>query len=98
MIHGVINTHYFSNFPTELWSLIDFRIMFMLNILDLIKSGRYIDIFDAKTCATMAGYHVVLAMLLFNYPALQQLTQCASFSKHGPFLFSVKYDFQWKVS
>ena len=73
--------------------------MFMLNILDLIRFGRYIDICDAKTCATtkistVAGYHVVLAMLLFNYPALQQLTQFASFSKHGPFLFSVKHDFQ----
>ena len=38
----------------------------------LIKSGSYIDIFYAKTCATtkistVAGYHVVLAMLLFIY-------------------------------
>ena len=35
---------------------------------DLIKSGRYIDIFYAKTCATtkistVVGYHVVFAML-----------------------------------
>ena len=39
--------------------------------MDLIKSGSYIDIFYAKTCATtkirtVAGYHVVLATLLFN--------------------------------
>ena len=38
--------------------------------MDLIKSGSYIDIFYAKTCATakistVAGYHVVLATLLF---------------------------------
>ena len=38
--------------------------------MDLIKSGRYIDIFYAKTCAstkisTVAGSHVVLAKLLF---------------------------------
>ena len=38
--------------------------------MDLIKSGRYIDIFYAKTCATTkistaAGYHVVLATVLF---------------------------------
>ena len=36
----------------------------------LIKFGSYIDIFYAKTCATknistVAGYHVVLATLLF---------------------------------
>ena len=39
--------------------------------MDLIKSGSYIDIFYAKTCAitkisTVAGYHVVLATLLLN--------------------------------
>ena len=33
MIHGVTNTHYFLKFSTELWPLIDFRIMFMHNIL-----------------------------------------------------------------
>ena len=38
--------------------------------MDLIKSGSYIDIFYAKTCAitkisTVAGYHIVLATLLF---------------------------------
>ena len=38
--------------------------------MDLIKSGNYIDIFYAKTCVTtklntVAGYHVVLATLLF---------------------------------
>ena len=38
--------------------------------MDLIKSGSNIDIFYAKTCATtkisiVAGYHVVLATLLF---------------------------------
>ena len=40
--------------------------------MDLIKSGSYSDIFyaKAKTCATtkistVAGYHVVLATLLF---------------------------------
>ena len=37
--------------------------------MDLIKSGRYIDLFDAKTCetkiSTVAGYHVELATLLF---------------------------------
>ena len=34
--------------------------------MDLIKSGRYIDIFYAKTCATttVAGYHVVSTLLL----------------------------------
>ena len=57
----------FPNFSTELCPLIDFRIMFMLNIW-----YRYIDIFYAKTCATtkistMAGYHVVLATLLFKF-------------------------------
>ena len=40
--------------------------------MDLIKSGSYIDIFYAKQCATtkistVAGYHVVLATLLFVY-------------------------------
>ena len=39
--------------------------------MDLIKSGSYIDIFYAKICATtkistVAGYHVVLATLLFS--------------------------------
>ena len=39
--------------------------------MDLIKSGSYIDIVYAKTCATtkistVAGYHVVLATLLFH--------------------------------
>ena len=39
--------------------------------MDLIKSGSYIDIFYAKTCATtkistVAGYHIVLAMLLLD--------------------------------
>ena len=42
MIYGVTNTHYyhellnrviFPNFSTELWRLIDIRIMFMLDIL-----------------------------------------------------------------
>ena len=66
MIRVVTNTHYFPR------TLIDFRFMFMLNILvDLIKSGRNIDIIYAKTCATtnistMVGYHVVLATLLFK--------------------------------
>ena len=37
--------------------------------MDLIKSGSYIDMFYAKTCATtkirtVVGYHVVLATLL----------------------------------
>ena len=41
----------------------------MKYLVDLIKSGSYIDIFYAKTCATIkistvAGYHVVLATLL----------------------------------
>ena len=41
----------------------------MKYLVDLIKSGRYINIFYAKTCATpkistVVGYHVVLAMLL----------------------------------
>ena len=44
-------------------------------LVDLIKSGIYIDIFYAKTCATtkistMAGYHVVLATLLFYFLCL----------------------------
>ena len=44
--------------------------------MDLVKSGRYIDIFYAKTCAPtkisrMAGYHVVLATLLFMYVEFQ---------------------------
>ena len=46
----------------------------MKQLVDWIKFGRfmYIDIFYAKTCATTkisteAGYHVVLAMLLFQY-------------------------------
>ena len=39
--------------------------------VDLIKSGRYIDIFYAKTCATtnistVAGSHIVLATLVFQ--------------------------------
>ena len=39
--------------------------------MDLIKSGSYIDILFAKTCATtkistVVGYHVVLAVLLFR--------------------------------
>ena len=41
-------------------------------LVDLIKSGSYIDIFYVKTCATtkistVAGYHVVLATLLFFF-------------------------------
>ena len=40
--------------------------------MDLIKSGKYNDIFYAKICATtkistVAGYHVVPAMLLFFF-------------------------------
>ena len=40
--------------------------------MDLIKSGSYTDIFYAKTCATtkirtVAGYHIVLATLLFLF-------------------------------
>ena len=42
--------------------------------MDLIKFGNYIDIVYAKTCATtkistVAGYHVVLATLLFHAAA-----------------------------
>ena len=42
----------------------------MKELVDLIKSGSYVDIFYAKTCSTtkkstVSGYHVVLAMLLF---------------------------------
>ena len=61
--------------------------MFMLNILrnnnvDLIKSGSYIDIFYAKTCATtkirtVAEYQLVLATLLcwFCHEAAQMLLE-----------------------
>ena len=40
--------------------------------MDLIKSGRSMDIFYAKTCATtkistVAGYHVELAKLFFGF-------------------------------
>ena len=43
----------------------------MKQLVDLIKSGSYIDIFYAKTCpttkiSTVAGYHVVLATLLLK--------------------------------
>ena len=47
--------------------------------MDSIKSGRYINIvFYAKTCATteistVAGYHVVLATLLFIYPTVSKI-------------------------
>ena len=46
--------------------------------MDLIKSGSYVDIFYAKTCATtkirtVAGYHVVLAMLFFMMLCCQRL-------------------------
>ena len=41
-------------------------------LVDLSKSGRYIDIFHTKTCATtkistVVGYHVVLATLFLVY-------------------------------
>ena len=65
----------FPNFSTELWPLIDFRIMFMLNILwnnwwiwsNLVDTLIF---FYAKTCtttkiSTVVGYHEVLATLLF---------------------------------
>ena len=65
----------FPNFSTELWLLIDFRIMFVLNILWnnwWIWSNLVVTLifFYAKTCATtkistVAGYHVLLATLLF---------------------------------
>ena len=55
-------------------------------MVNLIKSGSYIDIFYAKTCATtkirtVAGYHVVLATLLFllflkiNIEMLNKMTE-----------------------
>ena len=63
----------FPNFSTELWPLIDLRILFMFNILwnnwwiwpNLLDTLIF---FYTKTCATtkistVAGYHVVLAML-----------------------------------
>ena len=66
----------FLNSSTELWPLIDFRIMFMLNILWnnwWIWSNLVVtfDTFYAKTCATtkistVVVYHVVLATLLFT--------------------------------
>ena len=67
LIHNI-----FSYFSTELWPLIDFRIMFMLKILWnnwWIWSHWY---FYAKSCATtkistVAGYHVVLATLLYYF-------------------------------
>ena len=86
MIYGVTNTHYFHellnrvifpNFSTELWRLIDIRIMFMLDILlnnwwiwsNLVDTLIF---FYAKTWATtkrstVTGYHVVLATLLFCF-------------------------------
>ena len=63
----------FPNFSTELWHLIDFRIMFKLNICEIICGFDQIWSIHwylyAKTCATtklstVAGYHVVLATLL----------------------------------
>ena len=55
--------------------------------MDLIKSGRYmyIDIFYDKTCATtkistVAGYHVVLATLL--YFLCNTIYFCESLSRH----------------
>ena len=64
----------FPNLSTELWPLIDCRIMFMLNILwnnCWIWSNLVVTLifFCAKSCATtkisaLAGYHVVLATLL----------------------------------
>ena len=51
--------------------------------MDLIKSGSYIDIFYAKTCATtkistVAEYHVVLvtllSMLLLTSTLLAEMT------------------------
>ena len=63
---------------TVLWPLIDFRIMFMLNILwnnwwiwsDLVDTLKF---FYVKTCtttkiSTVAGYHVVFAMLFYALP------------------------------
>ena len=61
----------FPNFSTELWPLIDFRIMFMLNILwNNLWIWSHWYFFYAKTCATtkictVAGYHVELAMLFY---------------------------------
>ena len=71
--------------------------------MDLIKSGSYIDIFYAKTCATteiskVAGYCVVLGMLLFIISdAFQRIfsiffTRYLCFSKNKlGMAFSYKY-------
>ena len=63
----------FPNFSTELWPLIDFRIMFILNILRnnwwifLVVTLIFFMPKRATTkISTLAGYHVVLAMLLLK--------------------------------
>ena len=88
----------FPNFSTELLPLIDFRIMFMLNIMwnnwwiwsNLIATLIF---FYAKTCtttkiSTVAGYHVVLAMLLFEWHCSVLCDEC--------FLFQIYKLFHYK--
>ena len=65
--------------------------------MDLIKSGRYIDIFYAKTCATtkistVVGYHVVLAIGTWNYGLSRKvgcLTQVATKTGYDTFILIV---------
>ena len=60
--------------------------------MDLIKSGSYIDIIYAKTCATtkistLAGYHVLLAtLLLSNQKGLLQKLVYVCIYGNGMFL------------
>ena len=62
-------------------------------LVDLIKSGNYIDIFYAKTCATMKistvmEYHVVLATLLFKIKRKFSLIICV----HKTAIFFINKD------
>ena len=77
----------FPNFSTELWPLIDFRIMVMFNILwnNWWIWSKLVDtlIFYAETYATIkistvAGYHVVLETLLI----IDKNTLCVDVEKH----------------
>ena len=72
----VTNTHYFLNLFNRLMTLDWFKGYVYVPISYWwIWSGRYFDIFYAKMCATTkisteAGYHVVLATLLFSVKML----------------------------
>ena len=74
MINVVTNTHYFPELFNRVMTLDWFKnyvyAQYLVKFVDWIKSGRSMDIFYAKTCATtkistVAEYHVALSTLYF---------------------------------